>query len=210
MWKRSAGASSRRAPSRRSAGIPLVTVELLSWSNSADFPGPEAQDHLSRSQRGGNIHGHFLEHADRVLPPEMKFDLVLLAPACSFAFFAERLASIRRRVANVRIFGLSDERERSYWEVPLVFRGSLLYIVAGLFEEEVDLALLGMRRYHNLEVFVGREGVSAVLDFLAGKPAVWAVADDGPGLTSGARKHGSFSSDPRTLESIRHLIANGF
>ncbi len=94
--------------------------------------------------------GHLLDKAEELeLQPGMKFDVVFLAPACTFDFMAKRLPVFEKRVANVRMFALTDQNERSYWEVPVLYRGSLLYLVSGLCEDEVDIPILGMQRYHD-------------------------------------------------------------
>jgi hypothetical protein len=159
----------------------------------------------------GAIHaGNFLKAADAKLPAELQFDVIFHAPACTFRFVQERRDVFRRRVRHLRLFGLLDERERSYWEVPGLFRGSLLYIVAGLLEEdEVDMPLLGMQRYHSRQPPYNTDTVLQVLDSLSERP-VWAVAEEGAGRISAALKHGGFDREPRTLASVQHILRNGF
>jgi hypothetical protein len=47
------------------------------------------------------------------------------------------------------MFALTDKAERKYFEVPVIYKGSLLYIVSGLCEQDpdADKPLLGMQRY---------------------------------------------------------------
>jgi len=150
--------------------------------------------------------GHFVAHANSVLPAEAKFDVALLAPACSFAFMAEKLPLFEKRVRRIRLFGLKDTLERGYWEVPVIYGASLLYMVSGLFEEPtVDQPLVGMERYFsNAAPYVTPE-ISAVTAYLAGK-CVWSIATGAAGLVSGAERHGGFTEDPQTRDSLREFL----
>ena len=158
--------------------------------------------------------GHFLEQADRILPPGRTFDVVFLAAACSFPFLHERLDVLRRRVANVRSFGLSDEHERGYWEFPVLMKGSLLYFVAGVLEErEADMPLVGMQRYYSGEGAYDREDIREVAAWLGPDAHVWTdSADDAlPGRLCRSRKHGDLDDeDTFTRDSLKHILQHGF
>lgn len=156
--------------------------------------------------------GELLEHADRVLPKEAKFDVIFLAPACTFSFINERLPLFERRVDNIRVFALQDDIERDYWEVPFFYKGSLLYMVSGLFEaDEVDMPLVGMQRYYQGEPGgpYDRESVNRVKNYLMDH-CIWSVADHGPGKKSSSKKHGDFDNDTPTKESLTQVLKNGF
>jgi hypothetical protein len=207
----------------------LDNVGILAWrmmkKNTADafgigpsFGGTAFLTHLASHWQAGQrltlvghstgaiYIGHFLEHADRVLPAEARVDVVLLAPACTFGFLAERLPVFRKRARQLHVFGLRDERERSYWEVPLLSRGSLLYIVAGLLEDEADTPLLGMQRYHTGASPYDSQPLSDVLEYLKLNPPVWAIEDAVDGRRSGALTHGGMTTEPLTLASIQYLL----
>jgi hypothetical protein len=49
------------------------------------------------------------------------------------------------------MFALTDKAERKYFEVPVIYKGSFLYFVSGLCEEDpdADKPLLGMQRYRS-------------------------------------------------------------
>jgi hypothetical protein len=170
---------------------------------------PDLRVTLTGHSTGAIFIGRFLEAVDRVLPADARFDVVLLAPACTFQFLLERLAILQRRVRDLRLFGLRDERESSYWEVPLLSRGSLLYIVSGLLESEADMPILGMQRYYSRRPPYDTAALAAVGDYLAGK-TVWAEADDGDGRRSSARTHGGMVEEPRTLASLQRILRRGF
>ncbi|MBW3376748.1 hypothetical protein KYK31_22375 [Hymenobacter norwichensis] len=169
--------------------------------------------------------GSFLERADRELPAEAQFDVVLLAPAATFEFWHKQADIIKRRVRRFRLFALSDEAELGYWEVPLVYRGSLLYMVSSLFERTpsvpfdpstCDVPILGMARYHTREQPYEASPFSNVITQLEsfGKP-IWVnrilphlpAAAGIPGACSEAQTHGAFDDDPRTQESLKYLLS---
>lgn len=150
--------------------------------------------------------GHFLEHADMVLPPAAKFDVAFLAPACSFDFMAGKLPLFRRRVSRFRMFALKDELERGYWEVPLLYPASLLYMVSGLFEEPtVDMPIVGMQRYHSGVAPYVTDQMTAVVDYVKDS-CVWSLVSGAAGLSSSAARHGAFDEDVPTLESVRAFL----
>jgi hypothetical protein len=154
--------------------------------------------------------GHLLDKAEALgLAPEIKFDVVFLAPACTFDFMAERLPAFKKRVSNLRMFALTDENERGYWEVPVLYRGSLLYLVAGLCEDDVDKPILGMQRYHGAKGPYAQPSVKDVVAYLKDR-CVWSVADGADGFKSGALKHGAFDEDATTRESLAHILVKGY
>lgn len=152
--------------------------------------------------------GEFLAEWDRLMPEDARADVVLLAPACTFGFLYDRLATFRRRARHVRVFGLQDGLERGYWEVP-GYHGSLLYIVSGLFEpDEVDMPIVGMQRFHSGKAPFDIPRIMAVRNTLLDS-TVWSVTDGAaPGLASGAREHGGFE-DKLTKASLEYLLKNG-
>jgi hypothetical protein len=155
--------------------------------------------------------GHVLEHLDKDLPPDARIDVVFLAPACTFEFMRERLPVFKRRVAKFRMFALKDELERGYWEVPVLYPASLLYMVSGLFEDPtVDMPIVGMQRYFSGAAPYDDAAIGEVVAWI-GKRSVWSVADDGlAGLQSGSLRHGGFDEDVTTRASLEHILANGF
>jgi hypothetical protein len=152
---------------------------------------------------------HLLERADKVLPPDRQFDVVFLAPACSFEFMAKHLSVFRRRVKGIRVFALSDQLERGYWEIPAVYRGSLLYLVSGLLEDSmVDMPLVGMQRYYSgLDPFKDAAivDVTTYLD----QRVVWSVAKNPIGHRTAAARHGAFTEDEATQESLVEILKSG-
>ena len=150
--------------------------------------------------------GHLLDAADDVLPEACTFDVVLLAPACTFAFVAERLPRLLRRVRARRLFALSDAIERGYFEIPVLYQGSLLYLISGLLESpDIDVPLVGMQRYHSGAKPYTMPDIAPVMEFFGGRCS-WSECNDPIGARTTAQKHGGLANDGPTQESLRHFL----
>jgi hypothetical protein len=123
---------------------------------------------------------------------------------------SERLPVLSRRVGGFRMFGLKDELERGYWEVPLLYPASLLYMVSGLFEEtEVDMPIVGMQRYFAGVKPYDKPDLRQVAEWI-GARSVWSRSEGAIGLNSGAERHGGFDEDVAARESLKHILQHGF
>src|SRR6202044_355483 len=107
---------------------------------------------------------------------------------------------------------LSDADEHGYFEVPILYSGSLLYVISGLLESEDDggthdIAIVGMQRYARTTHPFSEPEVLSVWKFLHGQPdqLVWSGDGRGPGLNCGSRRHGQFSRTPETVASILYF-----
>ncbi len=150
------------------------------------------------------------------------FDVVFLAPACTFQLLAETLAQVKHRIGNLRVFAMKDELESRdqlirLEKVPQVapilralYPRSLLYFVSGVTEDEADMPLVGMQRYYGPRY--GSGVVREVVDYLGGvrNCSVWSIAGEKKGMFCRAEHHGDFDSDPHTLESIAQIVAAGY
>jgi hypothetical protein len=221
-------------------GLYLANAGHLVWSqmkqDTRDAFGDDPQRHggtafvqrLAGMDRGDTARtilvGHstgavyiceLLKHADAVLPPGVKFDVVLLAPACTFKLFAHTLRDHGQRIGNLRVFTMEDALERADQLRRPVYLRSLLYFVSGVVEDEPDQPILGMQRYHEADGPYREEDfpeVDAVRRHIARRhdQVVWSIADGDSGLRTAARKHGDFDNDDDTLASVAHLVRNGF
>jgi len=155
-----------------------------------------------------------LQHADVYgLPADVKFDLVLLALACTFELFDKTTKQCKDRINAVRIFGMQDKIELDDQVVPAVpalYPHSLLYLVSGAFEEEADTPILGMQRFYPSKAPYNQKILLDALDYLVPpNDLVWSPTNDGPGLASNALHHGEFYSNDLTLQSLGQIIENG-
>ena len=156
---------------------------------------------------------HFLAAAANEIPG-VKFDVVFLAPAVSYAVFAATLAEHAGSIANFRCYNMSDKVESDDNLVPILYTRSLLYFVSGLLEDHVDEPLVGMERYLvNGDTYPKKDfpAVHAGSEFLAGK-MIWSVTGPGEkdGFLSHSLKHGDFDNDPTTLASVKWILEKGF
>ena len=158
--------------------------------------------------------GHFLAASEARLGDRLSFDVALLAPAATFDLAAATYARHRSRITGLRMFTMTDANERADRLVPVLYPHSLLYFISGVLEPQADEPLLGMQRFFDSEAFPAvsfptlAEG-KAMLDTFP-HAHVWSVAQQGAGRSSSAVSHGGFDDDPDTLESLEHLLKEGF
>jgi hypothetical protein len=153
-----------------------------------------------------------LQYADKVLPPDVTFDVVLLAPACTYKLFADTLQACKDRIASIRIFAMKDQLEQADVIVPGVYTRSLLYLVSSLFEDAPDTPILGMQRFFSTEApFNKWPEIPLTFTYLSVSQNnnVWSLIDAGDGLSSHANKHGDFYSEDVTLKSLGYILTNG-
>ncbi|MCG3208379.1 MAG: hypothetical protein FOGNACKC_01983 [Anaerolineae bacterium] len=160
---------------------------------------------------------HLLAHADQLLPPEIKFDIVFLAPACDFKLLAQTIHRYKKRINGLRSFGMKDTLEAADPLVPVVpvYPRSLLYFISGVLEDEADKPIVGMERFYLAESPYADGDypeIKDVADYLKKSGGlIWSVADLGPGRNSAADAHGKFDdADPPTLASVQHIVTTGF
>jgi hypothetical protein len=155
-----------------------------------------------------------LRHA-REHYPELKFDVIFLAPACTMRLFCDTLDLALPSLRSFRCFAMSDELEQADCSVRTIYPRSLLYLVSGLLEDEPDTPILGMQRfYKETKTFPNMRfaQIARMRQLFADDPkrAVWSEQDDGVGTRCGARSHGGFDADVPTLESVKHILQKGF
>ncbi len=215
---------------RETAGAPFPGGLLLLSKLAERFPPGQPRPPLSivAHSAGAAYACHLLAALRDLRAKDPACDLrlknlLLLAPACDFRLFASVLGPAAD-FDRVRLFALRDDLECGYWEVPVLYPRSLLYLVSGAFEKEgggdgaYDLPLLGMERYHiGTDVYKQPE-VEQVRQFLAGDPKrqVWSVEAGGLGLDCDTRRHGDFFLDAQTRQptramySVLHVLEHGW
>jgi hypothetical protein len=136
-----------------------------------------------------------------------------MAPAMSVETFKQTMLPFiqEKQCPLPTLFVLGDKAERDD-RVTAIYGKSLLYLVSNAFEEEREMALLGMER------FVSRRGeagakladpeMSALFqNQIDGLPSlVVAGQSDRLGCRSRSRTHGGFDNDADTLNSILYRI----
>jgi hypothetical protein len=215
------------APDKPRAGNALLDIlgKKLKDTLPKDWPEISIVAHSA-----GNIYACNLLEA--ILKRQAKGDFpagfsfkewILLAPACDFTLFERTMTSIDARptklVSGLRMFALTDELESGYWEVPVLYPNSLLYLVSGMFEYigdaiATDLPILGMQRYFRDDKVYREEAIVRVrARFGLGTQQtqlVWSTTKGGPGRDADSEKHGEFD-DPGhiTMDSVIHILKNG-
>ncbi len=164
---------------------------------------------------------NFLKAAQNVLPAEVKFDIILLAPAVSFDEFKRAMTTCSAQVGSVRLFGMKDPLELADAMAKdvigpiarVVYPSSLLYFVSGVLEDESDKPLLGMQRYYVRAACYDAAhypGVEWARGFFsaASHRMVWSEVDGGDGASTKSTCHGGFDDEPVTIGSILWLLQN--
>jgi len=161
----------------------------------------------------------FLDAASKYVP-ELKFDIVFLAPAVRHDRFATALAKHQERIGGFRMFGMSDGIESDDVLVPILYTRSLLYFVSGVLEGQVegdawkgdiDAPIVGMQRYitdksvYNPNDFPEVEQVREYLQSIQNSD-IWSDSSAGNGLNSTSHKHGDFDNDVDTVNSVLWII----
>jgi hypothetical protein len=146
---------------------------------------------------------------------DIKFNLVLVAPACDFSLMAKTVQTAGGCIANLRIFGMGDDRERVDAIVPGVYPASLLYFVSGVLEKSSDTPVVGMERYYrppytDTAAFPEVEYVRRFAAFDKANSLVWSLAENGDGLNCDMKTHGGWTEAAATLASVLHVLQAGY
>jgi hypothetical protein len=158
----------------------------------------------------------FLEELDARLPGSStaRVEVILVAAAMTFERMYQGLAVWPRRVSGLRVFAMDDFREGNYWEVPLVYDKSLLYIVSGLCEvdKDADKPLVGMQRYWTRGTYEKERAIHDVIGTIGNARSVWSKtpAKASDGYRSQATRHGGFPEDTESNQSICLALKKGF
>lgn len=212
----------------------MKTDTVDSFGNNAQCCGAAVARELGKLHAAGKdfkkitLVGHstgavyiceFLDAA-AIAAAELKFKIVFLAPAVRHDRFAMAVAKHRERIAEFRMFGMSDAIESDDILVPILYTRSLLYFVSGVLEghdqdgvwtDDIDEPILGMQRYlTETGVYTPNDfpEVENVRKFLKDNPGaeVWSDSLEGNGRNSLSHKHGDFDNDNDTVKSVTWII----
>jgi hypothetical protein len=161
---------------------------------------------------------YLLQHASK-LPVDLRFGVVLLAPAADFDLLGGTLQSQQQRIRGVRLFGMKDDLERTdalIERAPAIYRSSLLYFVSGVLEGEADKPLVGMQRFYSGKFpysapeFANIAKCAAYFAACSTPALMWSECSGNAGFNCRSHRHGDFDNDPVTLESVQQIIRAGF
>jgi Alpha/beta hydrolase of unknown function (DUF900) len=157
---------------------------------------------------------HFLQELQgRGLPSDLHVNVILIAPACDFGLLAKTLQVAGDRVDGLRVFGMSDDRERRDAIAP-GYPSSLLYFVSGVIEEQDDCPLAGMSRYYtapyDTDQFAEINYVRGTDIFKREHALVWSPSLAGDGYNCDMTTHGGWVKTKATVASVVHILAQGY
>lgn len=173
---------------------------------------PDLKVDLIGHSAGAIMVCHLLKNvAERHYDQIQVSNTVFLAPACTSDLFHREVMTKPERFKRFRMYTMADEFEKADWVLKVIYPHSLLYLVAGLFEAEVDTPILGMQRYLlDREPFAQNAQLGAIRAYLAqGDRVCFAKSKDDAhsGFQTHSLRHGDFDNDEPTLKSIAFLIA---
>jgi hypothetical protein len=182
---------------RAKAGAPIPKISIVGHSAGTIF-ACELLRHIVASQEALSLHR-----------------LVFLAAACRCDLFEPILQSHAKHPLwdDFRSYSLCDDLEKGYWEVPLLYPRSLLYLVSGLVETEgykaaFDMPLVGMERFINWNHIYNTPDVIGVRSYVHGSPTrqIWSESNAGDGLNSDAIRHGGLDDTDGKHQSTMHSV----
>ena len=209
-WDRMKGDTADAFKAGSEYGGTVFLAELHDLLQGASAPRITLVGHST----GAVYIGNFLKAAAQWVP-DVRFDLVLEAPAATHDFFARVIEEHGSRIGNVRVFGMGDAREAADVLVPLIYPASLLYFVSGLLEDEPDQPLLGMQRFLAESPYDAARfpNVDRCGRFFAGfdDPWIWSPSALPPPRACDGRHHQDFDDvDAATLASVESILLHGY
>ena len=183
---------------------------------------PDLKVSIVAHSAGAIFASHMLGYVGKLinngqLPANFAFkDVIFLAPAIRSDLLAGTLRAHSALIGNFRMFTMTDDAESGYWEVP-GYKGSLLYMVSGLFEKggkHHDVGIAGMARYIDKASVYNSSDYQELRDyFLLPGRAVWSPNENqSAGFESDSEKHGAFDEvkdGAKTMQSVFHILSQG-
>lgn len=155
-------------------------------------------------------------------PADLRFDVALLAPACTYLAFARTAVSAKDLFGSFRMFTMTDEYECKDRLFKSVYPRSLLYLVSGALEragtDSRHVPVLGQSRYladarsirrflasdvardnriDEVRRFMAEKGRTAFSITVVGSPSGWQAS---------AIHHGEFPEDSDVRASLQVMI----
>jgi len=139
-------------------------------------------------------------------------NIIFMAPACTAELFHDEIVQHPGRCANFRMFTMSDAYECKNQLVPLVYSRSLLYLISGVLDDDVDEPVAGMERFLEDPPF-NKPMLRDIAAFLTGagtgaRLVLSKTADDAPrGQRCTAERHQDFDENGPMQDSLIFLIS---
>lgn len=146
-------------------------------------------------------------------------NVIFLAPAATSLLFHTHMLHGPPQFDSFHMFTMTDALERrdpvmrpAGEALAKVYPSSLLYVVSGMLEEEVDAPLLGMMRFGTGKPPFDSQKLQKIRDYLhePGKERLTLSsgndASSAGSLATRATSHGAFSSDEATMASIQSIL----
>lgn len=190
-------------------------ASLVSQINALWAAGVKPRITLIGHSAGSIYISRLLKELDAKMPPDFKVDVVFVAPACTFAVFADALKSAADRIAHLRIFGMGDPIEMKNAIAGPLYPASLLYFVSGVLEDKADEPILGMQRFYTFPVYASGfpdiDSVKAFAPLKLSKAFAWSDIIQGAGANCDMHSHGGWITEaPQTQASVREIVRKGF
>ncbi|MFH1119493.1 MAG: hypothetical protein V1775_06685 [Bacteroidota bacterium] len=142
----------------------------------------------------------------------IKFNNVFfLAPACRTDLFLEKGESAMDKglFKNFKMFTMEEGNEKKDHCIPYIYTHSLLYMVSGLFEDDVDAKIMGLHeQFRNEGRYSAFDELKKLNSFITDHKLVLSVdtTNVDENMRSNSLKHGDFDNDIYTLRSILKSI----
>jgi len=138
-------------------------------------------------------------------------NIIFMAPACTAELFHDEIVQHPGRWHSFRMFTMSDAYECKNQLVPLVYSRSLLYLISGVLDGDVDEPVAGMERFLEDPPY-HKPMLREIAAFLTGSGSnvrlvLSKTADDAPrGQRCTAERHQDFDENGPMQDSLIFLI----
>ena len=136
--------------------------------------------------------------------------VIFTAPTATFEQFYQAVVTKTERYKQFTLFTMSDEHEQQDATLPHVYPSSMLYLVSGVLEKEVDHPISGMMRFFTGKAPFNTTELETAREFLLDPNEERLVISKRPPTRSGfgveTVRHRDFDKDERMLHSIRYML----
>lgn len=153
-----------------------------------------------------------LLHSTESLFSNIRYNNVFfLAPACTVNLFIEKgIKAYNNGIfKSFKMFTMEEDFEKMDHCIPYIYTRSLLYLVSGLFEDEIDTKIMGLHEHIRAEGrYSSFEELVKINRFLNKHQLVLSVDKVNPNesMRSTSENHAAFDNDETTLLSILKSI----